>query len=420
MAIRATGFLLMAAILAISTLLPRTSLAQPANAAVVEAQFRDWLREALWPRARARGVSADTFNAALAGVRLNWKLPDLVPPGSKPVTPKQQHQAEFRSPAGYFSEKSLGAVIAGGRSRFQEHRGLLARIERETGVPGRILVAIWGRESGFGRAKIPYNAFEVLSTKAFMSTRREMFEEEILAALVMVEKRDVPVAAMKGSWAGALGQPQFLPTSYLEHAADGDGDGRADIWNSTADTLASIANYLKHNGWVTGRDWGFEVTVPENVSCALEGPDRGRRIADWAALGIRRVNGRPFPEHEAAAEGYLLMPAGRFGPAFIVTPNFYALKQYNESDLYALFIAHAGDRMEFGGNGFVGAWGTIGGLYRSDIAAMQRALEKLGHDVGGADGLAGYKTRRSIGEWQASKGTPPTCFPTAGLLRALK
>ncbi|MCB1463171.1 MAG: lytic murein transglycosylase [Nitratireductor sp.] len=395
--------------------------AQPVLAldrAAIERQFQAWLKAEIWPKAAAQGVSAGTFNAAFAGVTLNWKLPGLVPPGEK--LPREQHQAEFRSPAGYFSEKTLGAVIAGGQTRLTQYGALLGRIERETGVPGQIALAVWGRESGFGRAKIPYNAFEVLGTKAFMSTRRGLFEAELVAALVMVERGHVDVAAMKGSWAGALGQPQFLPSSYLAHAADGDGDNFADIWKSDADTLASIANFLRNKGWVAGRDWGFEVAVPEAVSCALEGPDRGRPIGEWAKLGVERVSGRPFPAHELGAEGYLLMPAGRFGPAFVVTPNFYVLKEYNTSDLYALFIGHAGDRIRYGGRPFAGAWGKVDSLYRSDIAAMQRKLEQKGYDVGGADGLPGYKTRRSIGEWQASTGARPACFPTAEILRTLK
>jgi membrane-bound lytic murein transglycosylase B len=233
-------------------------------------------------------------------------------------------------------------------------------------------------------------------------------------------QRGVPHAAMKSSWAGALGQPQFLPSSYLKHAVDGDGDGSADIWKSEADTLASIANYLHHYGWVKGRDWGFEVTVPDTVSCALEGPDRGRKIADWAAMGIARVGGKPFPAHEAGQEGFLLMPAGRHGPAFIVTPNFYVLKEYNESDLYALFVGHAADRIAYGDRRFAAGWSKVDNLYRSDIASMQRGLERLGYDVGGADGLPGFRTRRSIGEWQARNGLAPTCFPDAQTVKALR
>jgi hypothetical protein len=211
-----------------------------------------------------------------------------------------------------------------------------------------------------------------------------------------------------------------MPTSFLKHAVDFDGDGRRDIWNSVPDTLASIANYLHHSGWQQGRDWGYEVTVPPLVSCSLEGPDQGKPVLQWQALGIRRANGKPFPSNELNAEGYLMMPAGRYGPAFVVTPNFYVLKAYNESDLYALFVGHAADRIQWGDRDFYGSWRPVDHLYRSDIARMQRALEKEGFDVGGADGLPGYKTRRSIGTWQSRHGRDATCFPDADLVRSIR
>lgn len=393
---------------------------QAASAADANALFRTWLARDLWPEAKARGISKTTFDAAFSGVKPNLKLPDLVMPGQKPQTPKKQHQAEFGSPGNYFAEKTVGAVTAGGRARAGKYAQTLAAVEKRYGVPAAVVLAIWGRESGFGTAKIPYNAFEVLGTKAFMATRKDMFRKEVLAALEIVERGLARQEMMKSSWAGALGQPQFLPTSYLEHAVDFDGDGIRDIWNSVPDALASIANYLVHYGWVKGRDWGFEVSVPANVTCAMEGPDQGKKISDWAALGITRVNGKPFPAEEARAEGYLLMPAGRNGPAFIVTPNFYVLKEYNESDLYALFIGHGADRIANGDRSFAGRWGKVGGLYRSDIAALQKALEAKGYDVGGPDGLPGFKTRRSIGDWQAKTGRAPTCFPDQEIVSALK
>jgi len=395
-------------------------IASPASAAKIDDQFRAWLETDLWPEAKANGVSKQTFDEAFAGVTPNLELPDLVMPGEKPKTPKKQLQAEFGSPGNYFAEKTIGAVSAGGRARAGKHARTLAAIEKRNGVPGGIVLAIWGRESGFGAAKIPYDAFEVLGTKAFLATRKEMFRTEVIAALVMLDEGKATKRAMKSSWAGALGQPQFLPTSFLKHAVDFDGDGVTDIWNSTPDTLASIANYLVDYGWVKGRDWGFEVTVPDSVSCALEGPDQGERISDWAALGIERVGGKPFPKSELKAEGFLLMPAGRSGPTFIVTPNFYVLKEYNESDLYALFIGHGADRIAGGDRNFASKWGKVGGLYRSDVAAMQRGLEKLGYDVGGADGLPGFRTRRSIGDWQAKNGQAPTCFPNAAVVKALR
>lgn len=287
-------------------------------------------------------------------------------------------------------------------------------------MPGRILIAIWGRESGFGRVKIPHDAFEVLGTKAFMSTRPELFQAELIGALQMVERGLATPAEMKSSWAGALGQPQFMPTSYLKYAVNTDGKGKADIWNSEVDTLGSIAAYLNKFGWQSGRDWGFEVTVPDTVSCAVEGPDSARTFAQWAQLGVKRINGKAFPSSEMNQKGSLLMPAGRYGPAFIVTPNFYVIKKYNESDLYALFVGHAGDRIQYGGTPFKAGWRKTDNMLRSNIASMQRKLEGMGMDVGGADGLPGFKTRRSIGDWESANGRKPTCFPSKSLITAVK
>lgn len=385
----------------------------------IERQFQNWLKETILPQARSVGVSQRTFNAAFSGVTLNWDLPDLVPPGTKPKVPKRQRQAEFSSPGKYFRRGSIDGATSVGRQMASRHAKILATVERQTGVPGRIILAIWGRESGYGRASIPHNVFKVLGTKAFMSTRAPYFTRELIAALQIAEAGHAPERTMKSSWAGALGQPQFMPSSFLKYAADGNGDGRADIWNSEADTIASIGTYLALHGWVGGRDWGFEVDLPRSVSCTLEGPDQGRSIAAWEAMGIKRVSGRPFPDHEKRGEGYLLLPAGRNGPAFIATPNFFVLKEYNKSDLYALFVGHVGDRIQYGVGDFAARWGTVGGLLRSDVATMQRALESKGHDVGGADGLAGFKTRRSIGRWQEATGQASTCFPEANMKAAL-
>lgn len=385
----------------------------------VEAQFRDWLAGAIWPLASREGVSAETFNAAFAGVSLQWDLPDLVPPGSAPPETRHQSQAEFRSPAAYFSESSLRAQAETGRALAARHRDALARITQRYGVPGHILIAIWGRESGFGRASIPHSALDVLATKAFMSTRRDLFLTELVAALKILERGDIAPAAMKSSWAGAMGQPQFLPSSYLKYAVDFDGDGRRDIWNSVPDTLASIANYLAQSGWQSGRDWGFEVVIPQNVSCAQEGPDRARPIADWAAMGITRITGAPFPDHERRLAGMMLVPAGRHGPEFLVTPNFYVIKEYNNSDTYALYVGNLGDRIAYGMGAFQASWGDVGHMLRSDIRAIQETLQAQGYDVGGADGLPGFKTRRSIGEWQLRAGRQQTCFPNPTLLDIL-
>lgn len=394
--------------------------ASPVFAQSVEQQFQSWLANDLWPEASQAGVSRTTFDTAFAGVKANLELPDLVMPGEAAQTPQRQHQAEFGSPGSYFAENIVAGVAAGGRQRAGYLSGVLKDLEDRYGVPRGILLAVWGRESGFGTARIPHNAFEVLATKAFMATRKDMFRAETIAALQMVERGYVRVSDMKSSWAGALGQPQFLPTSYLEHAVSHSGGPKADIWSSEADALASIANYLSHFGWVRGRDWGFEVNLPASVSCALEGPDRGKPISEWASMGVTRVSGRPFPDNELRGEGYLMMPAGRSGPAFIVTPNFYVLKEYNQSDLYALFVGHGGDRITYNVAPFSGQWGRVGGLMRSDVAAMQTGLKRLGYDTGGADGLAGFRTRRAIGDWQERNGMTPTCFPDAEIVRRLK
>jgi len=387
------------------------------NKASVERQFQTWLQNDLWPEARRNGVSKRNFNAALNGVSINWKLPDLVLPGAKPKTSRPQAQAEFRSPARYFNPNNMNSIVATGRQLAQKHKSLLARIERKYGVPGRILLAIWGRESAFGRVNIPHNAFEVLATKAFMSTRKELFRKEVLAALVIIDKGYASPNQMKSSWAGAMGQPQFLPSSYLEYAVDFDGDGKRNIWSSTADTLASIANYLSRFGWQQGRDWGFEARIPNTVSCALEGPDQMRPISDWANAGVTRISGKAFPAHELRRNGAILLPAGRSGPVFVATPNFYVIKKYNNSDLYALFVGNVADRIQFSNKPFVTGWGKVSGIKRGEVMKMQEALIAQGYDVGGADGLAGFKTRRSIGDWQQKNGLRPTCFPSADLVR---
>ena len=413
---RLLGLVLLQAALLFGAAAPAAAVSRSA----VEAQFRTWLSASLWPDARGKGISPATFRKAFAGVSLDWSLPDLVPPGTRPPKRRVQSQAEFRAPGAYFPEAGLARLAAAGRTLQARWSGTLSRIEKRYGVPGRFLLAIWARETGYGAAAIPDSAIRVLATRAFMSGRKELFRTELLDALVIVERGDAAPSAMKGSPAGAMGQPQFMPSSYLKYAVDFDGDGRPDIWNSVPDTLASIASFLAAEGWERGRGWGYEVTIPDGVSCAQEGPDRARPISGWKAQGIRRVAGRTFSKAEEGETGMMLVPAGRSGPEFVVTPNFYVLKQYNNSDLYALYIGNLADRIAYGSGNFVAPWGNVGHMLRSDVAAIQRALEAKGYDVGGADGLPGYKTRRSIGEWQAKAGLRQTCFPDPTLLRRLR
>lgn len=385
----------------------------------INGQFTNWLNKDFYKEALKSGISAGTFSEALSTVVPNLALPDLVIPGEKPKAQRRQHQAEFSAPANYFSAKTLARLVSDGKTQLSENRGALKKIEKQYGVPASVALAIWGRETNYGSVKIPYNAFEVLATKAFMSTRKDMFKTELIAALTIVQDHYMDAASMKSSWAGALGQPQFMPTSYLKYAVDFDGDGHRNIWTSTPDTLASIANYLKLNGYRANAGWGYEVKVPETVGCFLEGPDQGKVLSEWQKLGVLPLSDKNVPALDKSRPLYLLMPEGRLGPAFLVTDNFYVLKSYNMSDLYALFIATVSDGIE-GKRGFIEPWQKIDELYQSDVLNLQTKLQSQGYDIGKADGFAGFKTRRSIGLWQQKHGQKPTCFPSRSLIADIR
>lgn len=391
--------------------------AKPADTVALEKAFQQWLEKQVWPDAKKKGVARPTFDAALTQIALDLTLPDLVLPGS--TEPPTGKQSEFSSPGRYFKPSQVDYLARKGKGLLEQWREPLDVIERKYGVPQEILVAIWGRESNFGEVTLTLNALRVLATESFIGARKDKFYPELLAALEMVQQGYVPLEDLKSSWAGALGYPQFLPSKYLEFAVDYDKDGKRDIWKSVPDTLASIANYLAKHGWVAKRGWGYEITLPEAVSCALEGPDQGQKISAWEKLGIKRLNGEAFPTKEKGLMGFLMLPAGRLGPSFLATENFYVIKEYNESDLYALFIGHLADRMK-GGGPIVGTWSEISGFTRADVLAMQLKLQSQGNDVGKADGLVGFKTRRTIGRWQEKQGLKATCFPDAEVVKKAK
>lgn len=379
----------------------------------VERQFREWLSTTLWPEAKRAGVSQRTFQAAFDGVTLDWSMPELTPPGARPGKPQPQSQAEFSSPGKYFSEKRLATLATEGRALLSQWSKTLDRIEKQYGVPREIIVAIWGRESHYGRVKIPHDAVRTLATAAFMGRRKPLFHGELIAALRILEAEHITHDAMKSSWAGALGQPQFMPSKYLRFAVDFDGDGHRNIWTSVPDTLASIANYLRQHGWVPGSPWGVEAILPAKVSCTFEGPEQGRPVSAWVSSGVRQIDGRALPSFPR--QTFLMAPAGRLGPTFVVSENFYVLKSYNESDLYALFIGHLADR--YRGSGRMSTpWAEISGFTRHDVRGLQEKLVAAGHDVGKVDGLIGFKSRIAVGKWQASRGVQETCFPDRALV----
>lgn len=384
------------------------------TASAADAAFTGWLQTTVWPAASSAGVTRATFDAAIAGLAPDLALPDLKPTGGG-----EAFQAEFRSPGVYLADDKLDALARQGRAKLAANRATLDKVARTTGVPAGVLLAVWGKESAYGAAKIEKDAIRTLATQAYMGSRRELFLPELVAALVILEEEHIGRAAMKGSWAGALGQPQFMPSKFLTDAVDGDGDGRRNIWTSVPDVLASIGHFLKARGWAAGVPWGVEVRLPDSVSCALEGPDQGQPIAAWSKAGVTRADGKPVTARDVGPVGHLLMPAGRFGPAFLVSDNFYVLKAYNESDVYALTIGIVGDRVERAG-AIRGAWGKVGGFSRGDVRGLQRRLEAMGHDVGTTDGLVGFRTRVALGRWQEKNGLPVTCYPDKATIAALK
>ena len=239
----------------IATLLLFPAPAQAAKSKTeINSLFQTWLSSKFWPIAKKGGVSEATFKAAFANVALNYDLPDLILPGSPPPKDTKQSQAEFSSPGAYFSEKRIAELASKGKALATKHAALLQKIEKTFGVPGSIVLAIWGRETNYGTVTGKNDEISVLATKAFMSTRPDLFQKELVAALQMIQSGKVTEAQMQGSWAGAMGQPQFMPSSYLKYSVDFDGNGSADIWNSIPDSFASIANYLKQKGWQPG--WG--------------------------------------------------------------------------------------------------------------------------------------------------------------------
>lgn len=384
----------------------------------VEDQFREWLAGTVWPDAQKQGIPPKTFDRALARLTLDWSLPELQPPGQ--TTPRDdQRQAEFQNPGLYFSESQLTSLVTAGRNLLKQWANALTMIEQRYGVPREILIAIWGRESDFGRVRPKHQAVRVLATQAFMGRRRTFYYPKLLAALRILEQDQWQEETLLSSWAGAIGQPQLLPSKFLRYAVDANGDGRRDIWRSVPDSLGSIANYLHEHGWTPGGSWGVEVQVPAGVSCTLEGPRQVKPVREWAQLGLTRADEISFPGEISDATAFLLMPAGRLGPTFLVSENFYVLKQYNESDLYALFIGHFADRLR-GGSRFRATWAPTEPMRRGGIWAMQERLQAQGHDVGKVDGLIGFATRTAIGQWQARNQLAETCFPDAALIPMIR
>jgi lytic murein transglycosylase len=391
-------------------------------------RFAAWL-EALWPDAKAQRVSRKTFDANIKNLKLNWSLPHLLLPDyateggpalPKALKPKPIHQPEFDIPANYFNKGTLNVLAATGRGKAGQWTPQLKAIQDQYGVPASIVLAIWGRETGFGKAELPFDALSAIATQGFMGRRPEKFREEIVVALKILEQGQATRAEMKSSWAGAMGYTQFLPSDFEKYAVDFDGDGRRDIWNSIPDALGSAGNSLRSQGWDGNQPWGYEISLPKGFDCTLQGPDKALPISEWMKLGVQRVKGRPFPEERLNDPAFLVLPAGLKGPAFLATNNFSVLKLYNNSDVYAIFVGHVADMIAANAPvEFVGSWQPVERLPRDRIQRFQEVLVARGHDVGKVDGLAGFKTRRTIGVEEQKLGLPLTCYPSQALVGAV-
>jgi membrane-bound lytic murein transglycosylase B len=374
--------------------------------------FDRWVRD-FWPTAHSAGVSRAVYNAAFKGVSPD---PD--------VLEKARYQPEFVTPLWeYVSRRVSDKRIATGREMLVKYRALLDRIERAYGVDRHILVAIWGMESFYGEVlddpKIVKNVIRSLATLGYADPRRRRFgRQQLVAALKILQRGDISVAGMTGSWAGAMGHTQFIPTTYEAYAVDFDGDGRRDIWNSPADALGSAANYLRKAGWVSGKTWGYEVVLPRTFNYRLASDGKSRTLAQWTKLGVTRAHGSAFPRPGDKAE--LIAPAGASGPAFLMLRNHFVIKRYNNSTAYSLAVGHLADRLRGGGE-LVQSWPVDERpLTAKESAELQRYLAKAGYYSGAIDGKIGPLSRAAIRAYQSGAGMVADGFAGLQLLETLR
>jgi membrane-bound lytic murein transglycosylase B len=357
-----------------------------------DAYFIDWLN-AFYPRALAAGAPRAVLDNALAGLSPDPRVPAL-----------DTRQPEFARPVSDYIRAAVSSSrIAIGRAK-RMSIPQLETIEQVWGVPREILIAVWAMESGFGARMGDMDIVRCLATLAALGRRRAWAESELLAALKILAQGDAPRERLLGSWAGAMGQTQMLPSTYLSSAADGDGDGRRDIWGSALDALASAANLLAKEGWRRDEGWAREVILPPDFDFGLsEGPSEAP--AWWADRGALRADGAGWSAADAVAHCVLLLPTGAAGPAFLALPNHFVIRKYNNSVAYALAVGLLAD-------GFAGApplvrpWPRETALSLDDRMGAQTSLTALGYDPGHADGVIGLATRQALRAWQKSQGIP--------------
>ena len=323
---------------------------------------------------------------------------------------KKNEQAEFSKPSKYFNKKLILQKTEVGKENAKSLQKILEKIEKIYKVDRHFLIAIWANETFFGRVMPRLNGLQVLSLLSFSSKNRLFYLNELLYLIDFAIENSIDIKELKASTAGALGQPQFLPSTLVKFAVDFDSDGNIDIWGSQSDTLASIANYLNQFGWDNSLEWGYEVKLTKSISCYLEGPDHSRTLSQWKKLGASRFMGKEFPQDDLNNSYSLMFPAGIYGPIYLVSTNFYALKEYNNSDLYALSVGFIADKIKYNSHDFFRHWEATETLTKIEIMDIQEKLSNK-YDTGGIDGLIGYKTRRAIGLYQRDNNLQQTCWP---------
>lgn len=362
----------------------------------------------LWPQAQAQGVSRAVFEAAFAGYAPSAEIMELT-----------RRQPEFtQTVADYIQKRVTPGQIEKGRAMRAKWNQVLADISARYGVQGEVLLAIWGMETNFGGYMGNTNTIHALATLTQNGYRDEYFRGELLTALKILQQGHIPPNRMVGSWAGAMGHTQFMPSSFMRYAVDYTGDGTKDIWRAVSDALASSANYLRANGWRPGETWGYEVDLPANFDFARAETINEMPLSEWRKLGITRTGGREFPRPGDVASLY--MPAGGDGPAFLLLPNFDVIKRYNNSNSYALAVGHLADRI-LGAPDFVTPWPANDfALNHAQRVEVQRLLQHRGYNPGTVDGDIGPRTRAAIRAFQADAGLTADGHASGRLLRALQ
>lgn len=380
-----------------------------AAATLDPAGFQPWLAS-LRAEALQRGISARTLDAALPSIQLVPRAIEL-----------DRKQPEFSQTFGGYFQRALSPQrISAGKAALAKNRALLEKVAAHYGVQPEFLVAFWGMETNYGSNFGGFPVLNTLATLAYDQRRPAFFRRELLSALQILDRGDISLTQMQGSWAGAMGNLQFMPSTFLAHAVDGDGDGKRDIWGSLPDTFSSAAKYLSDEGWNGSQGWGREVRLPSGFDYSLADLSVRKPVNEWVRLGVKRATGQTFTATETSQAASLVLPAGAQGPAFLVYNNFRVIMMWNRSILYALAVSYLSDQFVDGPTLVVRPPADDTPLRRSDVEEMQTLLTRLGYDPGTVDGLAGGKTKDAIRAFQRHNNMIADAYPSMALLARLR